>query len=411
MTVYHFSTNINKEEYEQFVQNHTYCNLLQSYDWSTIKSNWDHIVTGIHNEKKELVAAGLVLIRPLPMGYTLFYLPRGPILDYKNVVLMDYYFKELKRIAKQRKCLFIKFDPAIHVNDYKSSEYNEDRYPETELYLNNFKKIGAIHHGFTKTIAESAQPRYQSNVYPTEGWEENLPKHTKRLIKDADRRNVQIIHGQKELVDEFSRLVALTEERKQVALRNKDYFNLLMDTYPEGGVIFLAQCNVYQLHQRALQKEEEVLHELEILPENAKKKKRRLEDQLRSAQKDKKEFEEVLEEFGDEDKEINIAGILSIQYGKTCEMLYAGMDQRFKKFMPQYKEYVENFKWAFDRGCLWSNMGGVEGTLDDGLTKFKDNFNPIINEFIGEFDIPVNKLLFKPSQWAYNWMKSRNGAE
>lgn len=49
---------------------------------------------------------------------------------------------------------------------------------------------------------------------------------------------------------------------------------------------------------------------------------------------------------------------------------------------------MENFKWAFERGCSWSNMGGVEGSLDDGLTKFKDNFNPTINEFIGEFDIP-----------------------
>ena len=45
-----------------------------------------------------------------------------------------------------------------------------------------------------------------------------------------------------------------------------------------------------------------------------------------------------------------------------------------------YKEYVENFKWAFERGCSWSNMGGVEGSLDDGLTKFKDNFNPTIND-------------------------------
>lgn len=45
---------------------------------------------------------------------------------------------------------------------------------------------------------------------------------------------------------------------------------------------------------------------------------------------------EEFDEFGQEDKEIAIAGILSIQYGNTCEMLYAGMDERFKKFMPQY---------------------------------------------------------------------------
>ena len=84
---------------------------------------------------------------------------------------------------------------------------------------------------------------------------------------------------------------------------------------------------------------------------NAKKKLHRLEDQLRSVDKDIKEFKEIFSEFGQEDQDIAIAGILSIQYGNTCEMLYAGMDERFKKFMPQYKEYVENFKWAFERGC------------------------------------------------------------
>lgn len=117
---------------------------------------------------------------------------------------------------------------------------------------------------------------------------------------------------------------------------------------------------------------------------------------------------EEFDEFGQEDKEIAIAGILSIQYGNTCEMLYAGMDERFKKFMPQYKEYVENFKWAFDRGCLWSNMGGVEGSLDDGLTKFKDNFNPTINELIGEFDIPVYPFMDRLTQKAYEILKSKH---
>ena len=72
-----------------------------------------------------------------------------------------------------------------------------------------------------------------------------------------------------------------------------------------------------------------------------------------------------------------------------------------------YKEYVENFKWAFERGCSWSNMGGVEGTLDDGLTKFKDNFNPTINEFIGEFDIPVYPIMYRLTQKAYKILKSK----
>lgn len=407
MAQYIFKTDIQQKEYDEFVQNHPYCNLLQSYSWYKIKENWDHLHTGVY-ENGKLVAAGLVLIKKLPAKFTMFYIPRGPILDYKNLELLDFYFSHLKEIAKKRHCLFIKFDPTIHINDYSSKDYNEDKYASTDLYLSNFKKIGAKHHGYTMNIADTVQPRFQSNVYNKDGWEENLPKHTKRLIKDADKRNVEIQAGGKEYIDEFSRLVELTEERKNVALRNKEYFKLLMETYPEDGVIFLAKCNLFKLENMARTHLAEIDQELETTPENAKKKIRRLTDQKNSTQKDLKEFEEISKEFGCEDKDIAIAGILSIKYGNTCEMLYAGMDERFKKFMPQYKEYVENFKWAFNKGCVWSNMGGVEGSLDDGLTKFKDNFNPVINEFIGEFDLPVNKLLYNISQKAYNIIKNKN---
>jgi serine/alanine adding enzyme len=255
-------------------------------------------------------------------------------MDYKDKELVQYYFDQLKKLAKKDHCIFIKFDPAIHVNDYDSKSYNINRYKETELYLDTFKSCKAIHHGYTTSIADTVQPRFQSNVYSYENIDETLPKHTKRLIKDADRRNVQIIHGQGELLDEFSRLVELTESRKGVALRDKGYFKTLLENYKDGGVIFLAMCNVYQLNKEAKIKKGKLEKEIAQTCENAKKKLHRLEDQLRSVDKDIKEFKEIFSEFGQENKDIAIAGILSIQYGNTCEMLYAGMDERFKKFMP-----------------------------------------------------------------------------
>lgn len=36
MNEYRFRTDIPKEEYEQFVQSHQLCNLLQSYDWAKV---------------------------------------------------------------------------------------------------------------------------------------------------------------------------------------------------------------------------------------------------------------------------------------------------------------------------------------------------------------------------------------
>ena len=340
---YLFFKNINQEEFDEFVKNHEYCNLLQSYNWAKVKKNWDHMYTGVYKDN-ELVATGLVLIKRLPLSFCMYYLPRGPIMDYKDKELVQYYFDQLKKLAQKDHCIFIKFDPAIHVNDYDSKSYNTNRYKETELYLDTFKSCNAIHLGYTTSIADTVQPRFQSNVYSYENIDETLPKHTKRLIKDADRRNVQIIHGQGEWLDEFSRLVELTESRKGVPLRDKGYFKTLLENYPEGGVIFLAtcnvSCNVYKLNEDAKIKKGKLEKEIAQTCGNAKKKLHCLEDQLRSVDKDIKEFKEIFSEFGQENKDIAIAGILSIQYGNTCEMLYAGMDERFKKFMPQFEPLI-----------------------------------------------------------------------
>lgn len=406
MAQYTFTNTIGKDQYESFVRNHPASTLLQSWNWADIKQNWEHEHTAMLDEKGNVAAAALVLIKKLPGGFSMMYIPRGPVMDYGNKELLEAYVSELKKLGKKHKALFIKLDPPIHVNDYHSADYNTNWYPETQTYLENFKDAGCLHQGFTTMIEESIQPRFQSVVYRTEDLDASMPKHTKRLIKDADRRNVQIIHGHQELLDDFSRLVELTEARKGVALRNKDYFKLLLDTYGDDAVIFLAKCNVQELLESALAEKQKLEEEKAAVPENAKKKLRRLDDQLASAQKRIQEFRTMLDQ-GLPAGETAIAGILSVNYGPTCEMLYAGMDERFKAFMPQYKEYVENFRWAFDKGCKVASMGGVEGTLDDGLTKFKDNFAPTINEFIGEFDIPVNILLYKPAKVAYEKMKEK----
>ena len=80
-----------------------------------------------------------------------------------------------------------------------------------------------------------------------------------------------MICGSAELVDEFSRLVELTEERKHISLRNKEYFKLLMDAYKEDGVIFLACTNVYQLNEEASKKYEELMEEKSKTPEKCEK--------------------------------------------------------------------------------------------------------------------------------------------
>jgi len=398
-----FKVGIDSEKHDAFVKGHLLCNLLQSSSWAKVKKNWDSHIVGIE-ENEKLIASALVLIKPLPLGFTMFYIPRGPVMDYEDENIVKFFIEKLRIYAKTKKCLFIKMDPGIHVNDYPIHEPNNNLY-DVSTIMKNLSNAGAIHLGYSKEIAEVIQPRYQANVYKSDTFENDLPRHTKRLIKDAIKRDVKVVNVGKERIQEFSDVVALTEARKNVNLRNQEYFELLMDTYKEDAFLFLGEVNIHaslkSLYEQQATNEKELLE----VAKNSRKKMNRLQEQKVSIEKGIKEFEEL-----NDDKAGNkvIAGVLSIRFGNTMEMLYAGMNDRFKKFMPQYYIYVENMKYAFENGCDFCNMGGVEGDLKDGLTKFKSNFNPMINEFIGEFDIPVNKFLYKASQFAYKLRKAKH---
>lgn len=402
--MYRFDENIDVKKHDEFVSNHPLCNLLQSSNWAKVKDNWKSKIVGVY-DGQTLIASALVLIKQLPLGFTMMYIPRGPIMDYENERLVKFYFQEMKKWAKKYKCLFIKMDPGIHSNDYKIDEQNNEKYEVCDVIINHMKEAGLIHQGYTTYIEESIQPRYQANVYKCDDFDGSLPRHTKRLIKDALKRDVKVEKVGKERIKEFSDVVALTEARKQVNLRNQEYFEQLMDIYKEDAYLFFAEVNIPETLDRLRKQQEENDNELKNLKEGSPKKLRRLNDIKNSLAKDIKEFESFAKEY---DSTTVIAGILSIKFGDTMEMLYAGMNDKFKKFMPQYYLYTENMKYAFAHGCNYANMGGVEGDLQDGLTKFKANFNPYINEFIGEFDLPVNNLLYNASQMAYKIRKKKN---
>lgn len=402
--MYRFVEQVDPKEHDAFIAAHPLCNLLQTSDWAKVKDNWDHAIVGVR-AGEQLVASALVLIKQLPLHFTMMYVPRGPVMDYHNKELTVVFLQGLQRWAKRYHCLFIKMDPGIHYRDYLIEEQETaEVHTGMKEILENLRAAGAIHQGFTTYIKESIQPRYQANVYACEDFDASLPRHTRRLIKDALKRNVEAVRVGEERLDEFADVVALTEKRKHVSLRNREYFHQLMEIYQEDCYLFLAEVDVRAMLEGLYEQRRENDAQLAQLKEGAPKKKRRLEDIHRSLARDIAEFEEIVREYP---QRTVIAGVLSIKVGDTLEMLYAGMNERFKKFMPQYYLYTEIMKYAFANGCRYANMGGVEGDLQDGLTKFKANFHPHINEFIGEFDLPVNRVLYHASQKAYAIRKNR----
>ncbi|MGL4695016.1 aminoacyltransferase [Enterococcus larvae] len=400
--MYEFKIGIDPVEHDRFVAQHPLCNLLQSSSWAKVKDNWGSEIVGVYQEG-ELVASSLVLLRPLPAGFKLLYTPRGPIMDYTNKELVQFFMDQLKQFGKKKRAVFAKMDPTVI---YKNilMDREEEMNNEAQVIIDNMTASGAKYQGLTMEMSATIQPRFQANIYKEDFSEDKLSKSTKKMLKQAQKKGVTVRQGNKELVPEFAEMIKLTTERQQISLRNADYFEKLMTVYPDQSFIMLAEVDLKARYEETQARHEKNKQDLANLKENQVKKRHNLEELEFSLTRELAELEESMGHSGDT---AVVAGALAITFGTTSEILYAGMDDRYKRYMPAYLTWFEAINECFNRGCESCNMGGLEGSLNDGLIKFKSNFNPKINEFVGEFDLPVNNLMFKLSEYAYKLKKGK----
>lgn len=382
-----YKIGISAEEHDQFVKIHEQVNLLQSSSWAKIKDNWRNERIGFYKDNQQIASAS-ILIKPLPLGFTMLYIPRGPVMDYSDKATVSFVIESLKEFGKKKRAVFIKFDPSLLLKSYKIGDTVDDN-PTTLRYIDNLTSSGAKWTGRTMEIAESIQPRFQANVHTQEDLLSTFPKHTKRLMKDAATRGVVTSRGNLYNLKAFADVVALTENRKGVALRNEDYFRKMMTIYGDDAYLHLAKVNLSERLTEYKEQLTQIEKDLAETADHQKKRLTKLTQQKNSVEKYIAEFESFVAQYPDD---LVIAGILSLRFGNVMEMLYAGMNDDFKKFYPQYSLYPKVFEDAYNDNIIWANMGGVEGTLDDGLTKFKSNFNPMIEEFIGEFNLPTSPI-------------------
>ena len=386
---YQFLSDINPDEFDAFAFNHPLKNIFQSSKWALIKREWTPLYTGVKDNEK-LVAASLILMRKLPLGFTLFYLPRGPLLDYDNQELLSFYFGELKQFAKKHHAISIKIDPNILLSSTPYKELNTSAESNTNI-IHQLEQLGFQHHGFIKDMHTSAQPRYAACYY----YDGDLDEHLKTTssYKKIQRAIKYGIYTEKitlEQLDDFCALMQMTESRKNVSLRNKEYFTRLMDVYQEDALVLISKLNLSE-YLTNIQKEKIEIEQQLIALDYKGKQVHNLSTRLTALEKEITQVSLLQEAEGDI---IHISCSLALTDHHTCELLYAGMDERYKRYYGTYYSNYIRMKWGQEMGCVKCNFGGVPGTLDDGLTEFKTGFGVHIDEWVGEFDLPVNRVLY-----------------
>ena len=386
--MYTYKIGITAEEHDEFVKTSPQTNLLQSADWAKIKDNWGNERLGVYQDHK-LVAVASILIQPLPLGFTMLYIPRGPIMDYQNSELVAFMLQSIKTYAKSKRAVFAKFDPSLFLRKGLIGQEVKDQ-EATLAIIQSLKECGAEWVGRTEDMGETIQPRFQANIYKEYFTEDQLSKSTKQAIRTARNKGVEVIFGGTELLNEFAALMKKTEARKGIHLRGRDYYEKLLTTYARQSYITLSRINLAQ--RLASLKEQLEKNQAEASRFNEKTKPGKIDNNRQEKERLEEEIQFLHQELKAGQEIVSLSGTLTLEFGGTSENVYAGMDENFRRYQPAILTWYETAQHAFDRGATWQNMGGVENQLDGGLYHFKSKFNPMIEEFVGEFNLPTSML-------------------
>lgn len=385
--MYRFTSELPKEEYDNFILNYSMAPLTQTYNWANIKSNWRHFHCGLYKDDT-LVGVCLILVKKMIKGLNMFFVPRGYLIDFTNYEDLEEMTKNIKELAKKTRAYVVKIDPNFCKRQYsfKGDEINTNYDKDYQVKHNNLLKLGYKSLGPQKEMGKSMEPNYNMLAPICDNSNKVLTlEELLSTYKSKFKYYIGSFHEKRGITFEITSdinkvgiLVSLlkeTEEKQNISLRNEEYFVNLMKNYPTAILVF-GTINLPKY--------------LKFLEENNGK---------------STEIEEVKELLKTHEENMVLSASImflpsNIKGIRTSEYLYAGNSLSLTKIRVSTGVVFEIIKFSLENNCHYCNLGGIDGNLNDHLTSFKEKFNGEVLEFAGEYDLPI-KWIYYPIKVMY----------
>jgi lipid II:glycine glycyltransferase (peptidoglycan interpeptide bridge formation enzyme) len=98
---------VSLSEWNAFLEKHPHAHLLQTGEWGELKSAFGWQAVRLVNGD----IGAQILFRKLPLGFTVAYIPKGPVIGEKPSVISEQFFGELDAICTKKKAIFLKIEP------------------------------------------------------------------------------------------------------------------------------------------------------------------------------------------------------------------------------------------------------------------------------------------------------------
>ena len=394
---------LTSKEFLEFSKDSEMTSFFQTPYWAEIKKDngWESHFVGL-KDKNKVVAATLLLSKKIKFFKTMYYAPRGFLLDYNNLDLLEKFTIGLKEYLSKNNALFLKINPYV---DYQLRDVDGEVIDNTakDKLMEKFRELGYKHNGFyiDQDNKKDLEPRWISVLDIKSKTMDQLFKDmrssTKWRINNSRKNCLKIIEADEDNLIEFKNLMKHTAERREFIDRPLSYYKNMFNVLNKEGLVkvLLVEINFKELKEQSQNELDKNIKLLEEFGENSKKtgqiKELKLEqDRLKEKIK---VLDSHISEFGE--KKI-IAGGWYMLYGREIIYLFGASYKDFMKYNSQYLLQYEMINYAVENGYDTFNFYGIDGNFNKeskgyGLFDFKRGFNACVHELVGEFDLVISK--------------------
>lgn len=398
---------LNEDEFLEFSKNNQYTSFFQMPLWGDVKrdNGWKSYYVGLKDNGK-VVAASLLLSKKIKFFKNMFYAPRGFLLDYNDLDLLEGFTLGIKNFLKDKNALFLKINPYV---DYQMRTVDGEVVPDTarDDLMKKFKELGFVHNGFyiDQDKKTDLEPRWISvldldGINSIDDAYKNMRSSTKWRINNSRKNCLEIIEADKDNLFEFKNLMKHTAERREFVDRPLSYYLNMFNILNKEKLVkvLLVKINFRELLEVSNKNLDENNKKQEEFKNNSRKEKQLKELELehdRLVEKIKT-LEDIIKEDGDSKI---IAGGWYMLYGREINYLFGASYKKYMKYNSQYLLQYEMIKYAIENHYKAFNFYGIDGNFSEdskgyGLFDFKRGFNARVHELVGEFDLVIDKFRY-----------------
>ena len=354
---------LKSDEFNKICDNFPGNSFYQSVSWANVKekTGWINYYVGV-KKKNKVIACSLILGKKLYLNKYLYYAPRGMLLDYNDDDLLNFFVDNIKKFLRKKNGVLFKIDPLV---EYQKHDKDGNVIGDSlnDSIVNNLKRIGFKHHGFTVGYTDELQFRWSYGLDITQKNDifAGMDQRCRRCIRKYEKYPLEVALVNDDNINDFKGIMEHTASRQNHFDRSLDYYKYLDSEFGDRSKLII----IYLNRQKFL-------------------------DEF----KDDKLFDLVSKD--DRDKIPISAGVFIFDKDRA-NYVYGGTYRDYMPIMAQYKLQMEMINLAKERNIPLYDFGGISGnftpgTENYGVYEFKRGFGGHVIEYIGEFDLVINKL-------------------